>query len=476
MHQLLDTSSAATPTGISPQRRLFRINYGTYAGRLVCLYGKSSSYIDFSFADPPYSNWSNPLDLITDSADYPCSVCLDRDGNIYIIYVQQSTLNLIFFKLTFSAGGWNSSSPVTVLNASSAYFPVIVRAENGNLWCAFAYYDSGEEAYFIKIKSSTDGGLTWGSGPSDTGTALSESSNDLPYVCLNFIGNDLYAVYCQSRSYLYFRRRDYLSGDWDSAVNVLNSSYIDSQFDCAVSDDYKLGIVASPSSAGRVYFREYDGVNLSGLQDVVIDSARAPQIGYKRNVPFVFYARDAGNNCFFPEYAFKEGGSFATGNFLDGFGLFDKVLLTDSQTYEDKTEEASSIDPADVYHSSSSALVASIDDCLYLGKDSKFFSAAIILSTPGNGGTVIWEYFDGESWTSFTPYSGNYDFAESDKIVYLWADLDSVPSDWQRNIVFGANRFWVRVRVSGGFSTAPVGSQLMAATETDFLMLAREAK
>ena len=475
MHKLLDTSTASIPTGVSPQRKLFKLGYGSYAGRLVCLFGESSGNINMSWADSPYSSWKAPSALITDSADYPFSACLDRDGNIYVVYVQQTTLNLIFFKLVFSAGTWNSGSPATVLNAGSGYYPVIARADSGDLWCAFAYYNSGDQTYTIRIKSSTDGGATWGSGPADTGTALSGSSSDMAYVNLNFIGNDLYAVYSQSRSNLCFRKRDSSSGTWDSAVSLFNSNYIDSEFDCAVSDDLKLGIAVCPSSAGNVYFREYDGVNLSGLHEAAAVSARAPQIIYKSTLPYIFYARNIGNDLFLPCYAYKDNQDFTAGVLIDGIGFFDKVILYNSgaQTYQDKTDEAISADAADVCHSSSNAVIDNTGDCLYIGMDSRFFCAAIILSTAGNGGAVIWEYYNGTEWNSFVPGSGAYNFDESNKIVYLWDDLESTPSDWQSNSVNSENKFWVRARVTGDFTTAPVGTQIAAAPKSDYLSAAR---
>ncbi len=475
MHKLLDTSTASIPTGVSPQRKLFKLGYGVYAGRLVCLFGESPSSINMSWADPSYTSWKNPSALITDSADYPFSACIDRDGNIYVVYVQQTTLNLVFFKLIFSAGSWCCGSPVTVLNAGSAYYPAIVRGDNGDLWCAFSYYDSGTQTYTTRIKSSTDGGLTWGTGPADTGTALSGSSSDMAYVNLNFMGNDLYAVYSQSRSNLYFRKRDSSGGSWDSAVSLFNSNYIDSEFDCAVSSDLKLGIAICPSSASNVYFREYDGVNLSGLQEAAAVSAKAPQIIYKSTRPYLFYARDIGNSLFLPSYAYKDGENFTAGDLINGVGFFDKVMLYNgnAQTYQDKTNEAINADAADVYHSSSNAIIDDAGDCLYIGKDSKFFCAAIILSTAGNGGTVVWEYYNGAEWESFIPESGAYNFNESSKVVYLWNDLESAPSDWQSSSVNSENKLWVRARVTGDFTTAPVGTQVAASPKSDHFTAAR---
>ena len=476
MHKLLDTSSAAIPTGVSPQRKLFRLKTGPYADRLACLYNKSSTNLSFTWADPPFDNWIDPIALITDSADYPVGACIDSVGNIYVVYVQQTTLNLIFFRLAFYAGNWITSSPVTVLNSGLAYYPVITRDNDGNLWCGYAYYDSIQEKFSIRVKISTDSGQTWGSGPGDIGTILSTESSEMPYICLNFIGNDLYVVYSEARSNLYFRRYESGGPGWSSPVLLLTSDYIDSEFDCAVSNDMKLGIVICPSQADRVYFREYDGVILSGLFEAASVSSRAPQLTYKVNKPYIFFTEDVGNGYYLPRCAYRDVESFEISGLIRGIGYFVCLLLYDSvsQTYIDKTEEAKSLDTADVYHPSTSGLLVSTDDCMYLGMDEKFYCLTVILSTAGSGGTVVWEYFNGKEWVAFIPYSNGYNFNESNKLVYLWQDLQSTPAEWQINSVSSISKFWIRIKVTDGFTVAPVGTQLMAIPQTDHLALARE--
>lgn len=432
-----------------------------------------------AWADSPYQSWSSIVNLIEDSADYPFSACIDGDGNLYIAYVQQTTLNLIFLKLVFHAGAWSACEPVTILNVSSAYYPSISRSAEGKLWCAYAYYDSGSEVYYVRVKSSADDGLTWGSGPSDTGAQLSGSSTDMPYVNLSFVGNNLYAVYSQERSDLYYRKYDGSEEQWESAVLVLASNYIDSDFDCAVSGDMKLGITMSSSESAKLYFRELDGVTMSGLQEVASHRAKTPQIVYNANKPLIFYAREIGNNIYFPCYAFKENGNFVTDELIAGIGFFDKVFVYDdsAQTkFEDKTQEASNIQEADIYHSSSNALIENTGDCLYIGIEEKFFCVAIVLSTVGSGGIVVWEYYNGDSWVSFSPQSGDYDFDQNIKLVFLWNDLESVPEGWQSNTVNSEYMFWVRARVTNDFTTAPVGTQITASPKTDHLALSREAQ
>jgi hypothetical protein len=104
-----------------------------------------------------------------------------------------------------------------------------------------------------------------------------------------------------------------------------------------------------------------------------------------------------------------------------------------------------------------------------MGMDHKFNLAKIILSTGGIAGEVCWQYWNGQSWTNFTPYSGTYHLDSQDKMVILWQDLSSVPSDWQRCPVNLVSEFWVRILVTTGFTTAPVGTQITAVPETKYL-------
>lgn len=475
MHKLLDTSTAAIATGVSPQRKLLKIDTGPYADRLVCLYNDSAGGLAVTWADSPYDNWTEPVTLITNSADYPLSACIDAQGNIYVVYIQQATLNLIFFKLAFLAGQWVTGAPVTILNSELMYYPVIARSNDSDLWCAFAYYDSGSGHYHIHIKSSTNDGLTWGSGPTDPGTALSNASAEMPYVNLNFIGADLYAVYSESRSNLYFQKLPGGSINWDSPTLIYSGDHIDSEFDCAVSEDMKLGIAFAPSEADRVYFREYDGVSLSGLIEVALVEARAPQLVYKKSKPFVFYAENAGNGFYLPKCAYPESGSFISSGLIPGIGFFDKILLYDAaaQTFEDKTAEASSENMGDIFHSQSNVLISSSGDCLYLGKDDRFFCVSLVLSTIGSGGAVVWEYFNGSNWVAISPYSGGYHLTETIKQVNLWQDIDSAPAGWQIGQVNSVSKFWVRCRVLGAFTVAPVGTQILAIPKADHLTQAR---
>jgi len=101
--------------------------------------------------------------------------------------------------------------------------------------------------------------------------------------------------------------------------------------------------------------------------------------------------------------------------------------------------------------------------------DEKFNQVKVILSTAGIGGQVVWEYWNGFEWKSFTPYSGVYHLDSANRLVVLWQDLFSVPSDWQQCGANNSTEFWVRVKVVTGYTTAPVGTQITAVPENKYI-------
>src|SRR3972149_7430018 len=151
---------------------------------------------------------------------------------------------------------------------------------------------------------------------------------------------------------------------------------------------------------------------------------------------------------------------------------FDKVFCFDQSggtQFQDKTTEAANTTTADIFHTTSNGLVKDINDILYLGTDSKFNLLRFVLSTSGITGQVSWQYWNGTIWFTFTPFSGAYHLESSPKMVILWQDLLSAPSDWQQTDINNVTKFWVRALVIVGYTTAPVGTQITAVGKNDYL-------
>jgi hypothetical protein len=474
MQKLIDTVSSYYATGIQPQAKIFKVPSGQYKDRVIAIYPKTPNSLVYVWADPPYEGWSDPQDLVTDSADYPCSAYMDSDSNIYLAYTQQTTLALLEFKMTFSSGSWSVGTVNTVCNVGDNYYPSITKDSIGRLWISWTYYDSVAERYFVHAKSSTDGGATWGSGPSDPGTALTNGTTSC-FSQLIFQAPYIHCFYSDDSTLLAYRSFELSGSVWSSQQAVYSGSSIDDDFHADLSRDQKVGIVFPGTSS--LLYKEFDGSNWSGVFTVEDSLPVSPTLKFFDTIPFVFFAKNIGTGQNQIFYSYKEGTSFVSSSpFERGQKPFDCVFCYDDSAtdkYAHLTTEASDSTVADVYHPTSKGLVKDEEDAFYLGMDRKFNLAKIILSTAGIAGQVSWEYFNGESWTDFTPHSGAYHLDSLNKMVMLWQDLYSVPSDWQQCPVNGVSKFWVRILVTTGFTTAPVGTQITAVPAAKYLNVIR---
>jgi hypothetical protein len=443
----------------------------------VALYASSASALALNFSDYPYGNWSDAQVITNDSADTPCSACIDWAGNLYVVY-SDTSFALKVRKLTFSGGQWGIGAASTVVNSDMSYRPVIIKDGDGKLWCLFDHFRLSYDArHYVRAKSSSDDGQTWGSGPSDLGTSLSSAWIEPVYVSACCRGGSLFAVYCADDSRLMLRICDLSELTWRPESEILDITGIEDQFDMAISDDGRLGILLTPSSGG-VFYKEFDGLTWGGLIAIDTVDARSPQIHFSGGSPQLFYAELAGSGYYLPRYAAKIGQVFVVKDISPAFGAFDRILLfavNESPQYQDKTSAATNVTTGDVIHSGSQGLLDSAGDCVCFGKASKFHRAAIVLSTAGMGGVVIWEYWDGVTWVEFAPQSGTFAFDSNDQLILFWQDLASVPSGWQIGLVNGINAFWVRARVTLGFTTNPVGTMIIVGTKLADMALVRPA-
>jgi hypothetical protein len=388
-----------------------------------------------------------------------------------------SSKDIKYIKLTFTAGAWTTAAAITVVNVDDNYNPFILIDSDGVYWCFFVNHNtSGDSKYYPRVKSSSDNGATWGTGPTDTGDALSSGSTDIIYISALQITSNIYAVFTVDRSDLYLNIYNMKTSSWSSQGTVHSGNYIDDDFDIAKSVDNKLGLTFAVSGDSKIYFKEFNGSTWSGLYDVDTILSRSPQIKYIGSSPKLFYAGLAGNNYYLLKYSELSQDTFINSAYSGGINVLDKLFVYSQNAgdYEDKTTNASSIATADIYHTGTTALLDIIDDCVYFGKSNRFFCLSIILSTAGIGGTLVWEYYDGFQWNTFSPDSGAYHFDSTDKLVYLWEDINSTPEDWQLAKINNCNAYWVRVRVTVGFSVDPVGSQIIAVPKCDDLSLVRE--
>jgi hypothetical protein len=470
MEKLIDNVTSYYATGVLPQTKIFKVSSGQYKNRAVLFYPKDANNIVYCWADPPYQSWSDPVNVISDSADHPFSGFMDSHGNLYLVYTVSETLNLVFLKLSFSLGEWNAGSVYTVCDQGDNYYPTIMKDGIDRLWISWSWYDPDTGRYSVHVKSSTDDGEIWGTGPADPGTALTSGSTSC-FSQIEFLSPYIICFYSDAGTKLAYRKIEISAAVWDPEEILYTGSEINANFQAASSKDNRVGIVFPGSSS--LFYREFDGASWSGIYTVDTVSPITPSLRFFQRIPFVFYGKNIGEeqNQLFFSYLKDD-------QFLDPLPLvpgarpFDKVLCYDDSATEkfyERTQEASDTTPADVFHPTSNSLIKDAEDCLFLGMNSKFSFLRITLSASGVGGEVGWFYWDGETWCEFVPESGEFNLDSQTKSVFLWKDLFSCPPDWQQNEIQGIKKFWIKIKASTPFTTAPVGTQITAVPQCRYL-------
>jgi hypothetical protein len=470
MQKKLTATTGSFPLGFAPGRKLMKVSFGQYSGRLVALLQTAAGDIKYTYADKPYTSWSSLTTIATDAADQPFDCVMDSSGNIHVVYTEVTTDYLVTKKLTFSGGSWNVGSKGTIYNANLSYYPSIAIEPEGKLWVSWTRKTGGVR--YIHAKSSTDGGATWGTGPSDGGDQLTAGASSA-YSKIMVGTNDIHVVYTNGGLNVSIRSLPISGGSWSTEYNIANGTGFDQHFDAALSSDGSLGVTFD---YGQLKYREYDGSAWGATVTLDSDGGDYPQVFFNNNVPAIVYLSSLASDQRLIKYTTRNTGSFSSPEVLDNAAKqFDSVILYDasSSTYADLTNAAGSATTADVYHPDSSALVKDSGDVLYLGMNQKFRYVKFLLSTAGSGGTVGYSYWDGSNWNAFTPAGGAFNLDATDKDLPLWDDYDNMPDDWQKKVVNGQALFWVKIEVVSAFTTGPVGSQITAASDVTAFIVRR---
>ena len=322
----------------------------------------------------------------------------------------------------------------------------------------------------IFYRFSKDEGQTWGSGPADPGTALTSGSTSC-FSQLKFLPPCIFCFYSDGDTKLAYRRIEISAAVWDSEQVLFSGSEINDNFHADSSEDNRLGIVFAGTSS--LLYREFDGESWSGIYTVDTIPPVTPTLRFSQRTPFVFYGGNLGDQQDQLFFSYIRDGQFLNPlPLVEGAKALDKVFCYDdsaSEKFHERTQEASDPTPADLFHPTSASLISDAGDCLFLGMDFKFNFLRIILSTSGTGGDVNWSFWDGEDWQVFVPESGAYHMDSQTKSVLMWNDLLSCPAAWQQHELQGIRKFWIRIKVNAGFTTAPVGTQITAVPECKYL-------
>ena len=462
MQSVIDSSTAFYGAGNAPMRRQFKLRTGPYSGRKLVIYPSDAATIVCRYADAPYSEWSEPLLITANAADYPCGGWLDADGCVYLVYTVQTSLNLAFRKLTFNSGTWMVGEEAIVFDAKANYFAAVVKDSTSRLHVCWTCFDTVAGTYSVRHKRSASDGATWGAGVSDGGSILGEGTA-LSCCTTEYAAPYVYCIYTDTGTNLIARRLLDGANNWDDGQVLHTGLYLSDKLGSAVSDSQSMvGVVFEATY--RLWYAECDGSNWSGAFEIASLSATPPLLVYNGEIPFVIYGVEIGPGQIELRYRFKTGSGFGPEQLLaPESSRFAAVYLYDhdgSPQFHNRTLEAAGTAMADVLATGSGAMVAAVDDALYAGADAPFADLNVHLSTAGNSGAVTWEYFSDSGWRPFVPDSGEYHFDNPAKLLRLWPDSAHAPLDWQKTKVESQSQFWVRARVTVAFTVAPVGTQI----------------
>lgn len=129
------------------------------------------------------------------------------------------------------------------------------------------------------------------------------------------------------------------------------------------------------------------------------------------------------------------------------------VYMYDSQTdiYTNETTDFNDTDLDDCQVLPSNEV---INDAFYIGHSDKTNGITITMGTPGVGGTVVWEYWDGLAWSTLTCVDGSSGFTATGELTF------NPPDDWTETLIETNNYFWIRARVvAASYTVTPLLSQ-----------------
>jgi hypothetical protein len=127
----------------------------------------------------------------------------------------------------------------------------------------------------------------------------------------------------------------------------------------------------------------------------------------------------------------------------------DYVFSDDGGAFTDNSAEAATKTGTPFY---AFAATPATNDALYIGNSVRFMGVNIRLSTLGDAGVVVWEYYNGSTWSTLTAVNDNIqNFSRSGKLTF------ALPLDWQTHASLNsvADQYWIRARITTAHSVSP---------------------
>lgn len=470
MKTRIASTSVPQPLGAERARRLLSFAGGPLTGRKLAVFLASAGNIGFSWADPPYTDWSAVVPLTDSAGEAGFSAAVNNSASVLLCYVESGSNDLKAVRADWDGQAWHATAAVTVFSGDVNSDPALVLDASGVAWVAWSRLVGGVRT--IRVKSSSDLGGTWGAGSSDPGEEL-HAGGLVATAGLTAAPGALYAAYYYDSQLLCVRRRPLPDGNWSEPAVAASGIETSPAFACAVRDDGLLGLAYGVT---KVLYREYDGLNF-GPAAVVHDAPPGSlQLSWQAQFPLLTFTEASGDHQHRIRVTDRSTGEFQAARLLDSRNdIFSRVLAYNNAagTFADLTAAAQSYDTGDLVHPDSTVLLHYYGDAVFVGMDLPFRFLHLLLSQPGTGGTIGCSYWNGSQWIAFTPFDGAVRLDQSEITVPFWPDYDTIPPDWQRVTVDGHSAFWVRLTVLDAFTVAPVGSMAAAISNVSAVCLGR---
>jgi hypothetical protein len=129
-----------------------------------------------------------------------------------------------------------------------------------------------------------------------------------------------------------------------------------------------------------------------------------------------------------------------------GMQDFDRMWSDNAGAFTDETTDINDVGTADV------TITNTTNNAWYFGYTYKFNHMVLQVSTAQVAGTIVWEYWNGSTWTTLTVAGV---LTATGWVRLTW----TTPSAWATTAVNSDTKYYVRMRISATFTTAPVLSR-----------------
>lgn len=228
-------------------------------------------------------------------------------------------------------------------------------------------------------------------------------------------------------------------------------------------------VPASQTRSGRTY-KQTLYVDLATITPSIVQNYMQQWTDYENALLHSNYDYDVARDSVAPVSGVQNEGLGGRNFWWYQMDMFDKaeqangVVLFDSTTCVNGSTTSSTCDKTTAAYNSTTADVT-LSDRMLIGYFQAFDEVNFVVSTAAAGATITYEYWNGTTWASFTPYLDTTDDTTSQRLEQSGKIRFTPPSNWARSAQSGAgtrSKYWIRVTRSGG--TAPIFTQITGDT------------